>query len=107
MAKNYLSGLDDDLKKSLQEQLRILWTHTSNAIEGNTLTLGETYQVLTEGLTINGKPLSHHNEVVGHAKAIDLIQEYTQKNTPITPQEIFDLHQTVQTQVILSVWTVT
>ena len=104
MAKNYLSGLDDDLKKSLQEQLRILWTHTSNAIEGNTLTLGETYQVLTEGLTINGKPLSHHNEVVGHAKAIDLIQEYTQKNTPITPQEIFDLHQTDQTQVIMDMY---
>ena len=71
MATNYLSGLDNDLKRSLQEQLRILWTHNSNAIEGNSLTLGETYQVLTEGLTINGKPLSHHNEVVGHAKAID------------------------------------
>ncbi len=48
MANNYLSVLDDDLKKSLQEQLRILWTYTSSAIEENTLTLGETYQVLTE-----------------------------------------------------------
>ncbi len=104
MANNYLSILDDDLKKSLQEQLRILWTYTSSAIEGNTLTLGETYQVLTEGLTINGKPLSHHNEVVGHAKAIDLIQTYTQKNSQIIFQEIFDLHKAVQSQVIIDIY---
>ena len=104
MAKNYLSDLDSDLKQSLQSQLRVLWTHNSSAIEGNTLTLGETYHVLTEGLTINGKPLSHHNEVVGHAKAIDLILKYSQKNTKFTTQEIFDLHKAIQSQVIIDIY---
>ena len=54
----FLKGFDDDLKKALITQLRDLWSHTSTAIEGNTLTLGETAFVLEEGLTISGKPLT-------------------------------------------------
>ncbi len=104
MAENYISGLDDDLKLSLQNQLKILWTYNSSAIEGNTLSLGETYHVLTEGLTINGKPLSHHNEVVGHARAVDLIQNYARRNTEISEHDIFDLHKAVQSQVIVDVY---
>jgi len=104
MAKNYLSDLDNDLKQSLQNQLRLLWTHNSSAIEGNSLTLGETYQVLTEGLTINGKPLSHHNEVVGHAKAIDLIHSFAKINTKMTNQEIFELHKAIQSEVIIDIY---
>jgi hypothetical protein len=38
----FLRGLAEDVKINLLEQLRVLWTHTSTAIEGNTLTLGET-----------------------------------------------------------------
>lgn len=36
---------------------RIVTTYSSNAIEGNTLTLSETKVVIEEGLTIAGKPL--------------------------------------------------
>ncbi len=74
----FLNGLDDDLRKALLIQFRNLWTHTSTAIEGNTLTLGETAFVLEEGLTISGKPLKYHEEVVGHARAIDLIYDFIQ-----------------------------
>ena len=41
-----LQGLDNDIRDILLAQLRNLWTHTSTAIEGNTLTLGETAFVL-------------------------------------------------------------
>ena len=37
-------------------------TYNSNAIEGNTLTLRETYLILEEGITIRGKPLKDHVE---------------------------------------------
>lgn len=67
----FLSDLDKDLQKVLLIQLRNLWTHTSTAIEGNTLTLGETAFVLEEGLTISGKPLKDHQEVVGQIRAGD------------------------------------
>jgi Fic family protein len=101
---NFLSGLDNDLQKALLIQLRNLWTHTSTAIEGNTLTLGETAFVLEEGLTISGKPLKDHEEVVGHARAIDLVYDLVHNNTAFTEKELFSLHKAVQTQVIIDVY---
>ena len=42
----FLQDLDNDIRDALLIQLRNLWTHTSTAIEGNTLTLEETAFVL-------------------------------------------------------------
>jgi len=50
-----------------------IWTCSSIAIEGNTFTLGDTFELLEYGLTVSGKPISEHQEVMGHAKAITLI----------------------------------
>jgi Fic family protein len=60
----FFNHLDSDLKAALKAQLRDLWTHTSTALEGNTLTLGETKFVIEEGLTVSGKPLKDHQEMV-------------------------------------------
>jgi len=101
---NFLHSLDKDLRKALLIQLRNLWTHTSTAIEGNTLTLGETAFVLEEGLTISGKPLKDHEEVVGHARAIDLVYDLIQNETVFTKNELFALHKAVQTKEIVDVY---
>ncbi len=92
----FLDGLDSDLRLSLINQLRDLWTHNSTAIEGNTLTLGDTHFVLEEGLTISGKPLKDHQEIIGHAKAIELI--YKSLSAPLTESFLFDLHKAVLTE---------
>ncbi len=101
---NFLRNLDKDLQKVLIVQLRNLWTHTSTAIEGNTLTLGETAFVLEEGLTVSGKPLKDHEEVVGHAKAIDLIYELVANQSVFSENQLFDLHKAVQTQQVVDVY---
>ncbi len=101
---NFLNGLDQDLQKALLTQLRNLWTHTSTAIEGNTLTLGETAFVLEEGLTISGKPLKDHEEVVGHARAIDLLYALLENEKPISEQWLFDLHRAVQTGLVIDIY---
>jgi Fic family protein len=95
---DFLKNLDNDIRDALLIQLRNLWTHTSTAIEGNTLTLGETAFVLEEGLTIAGKPLKDHEEVVGHAKAIDLVYDLIRRESQLTEKDLFDLHKTVQTE---------
>ena len=100
----FLQNLDKDLQKALITQLRNLWTHTSTAIEGNTLTLGETAFVLEEGLTVSGKPLKDHEEVVGHARAIDLIYGLLAQGTPLNEEALFNLHKAVQTHVVLDVY---
>ncbi len=99
---SFLQGLDNDLKHSLLKQLRDLWTHNSTAIEGNTLTLGDTHFVLEEGLTISGKPLSDHQEVIGHASAIELL--YQALNEPISETFLFNLHQAIHTQIVTDIY---
>ena len=101
---DFLKNLDDDLKKALLIQLRNLWTHTSTAIEGNTLTLGETAFVLQEGLTVSGKPLKDHQEVVGHARAIDLLYEFLEEGRTFDEADLFALHKAVQTEVVVDIY---
>lgn len=101
---DFLKDMDNDLKKALLIQLRNLWTHTSTAIEGNTLTLGETAFVLEEGLTIAGKPLKDHQEVVGHARAIDLVYACLEQGRPFTGAGLFALHKAVQTEIVVDVY---
>lgn len=101
---DFLKDLDNDIRDALLAQLRNLWTHTSTAIEGNTLTLGETAFVLEEGLTISGKPLKDHEEVVGHAKAIDLVYDFIRRESQLTEKDLFDLHKAVQTERVVDVY---
>ena len=101
---DFMKNLDKDLRQALLVQVRNLWTHTSTAIEGNTLTLGETSFVLEEGLTVSGKPLKDHEEVVGHARAIDLIYDLMERGASFGEQELFNLHKAVQTQVVVDVY---
>ena len=98
----FMDGLDSDIKQSLLNQLRDIWTHTSTAIEGNTLTLGDTKFILEEGLTVSGKPIKDHEEVIGHAKAIELI--YSMIGREITENDLFDLHKAIQTEHITDIY---
>lgn len=81
----------------------MLWTHTSTAIEGNTLTLGETAFVLSEGLTIGGKPLKDHRDVEGHALAVTTLYDLLEKDE-ITAADLFALHKLVIAERILDVY---
>lgn len=85
---DFLKDLDKDIRDALLIQLRNLWTHSSTAIEGNTLTLGETAFVLEEGLTVSGKPLKDHQEVVGHARAIDLVYGLIRREAALTEKDL-------------------
>lgn len=98
----FAEGLDSDIRAALMAQLRNLWTHTSTALEGNTLTLGETAFVIEEGLTVSGKPLKHHQEVVGHARAVDLLYALLGTDT-ITESDLFSLHRAVQTEEVIDI----
>ena len=98
----FLEGLDRDIAEAAKGQIRSLWTHTSTAIEGNTLTLGETDFVLREGLTVSGRPLKDHNEVIGHAKAINLMAESL--DGEISEAKLFELHKAIQTELVTDIY---
>src|SRR5690625_147679 len=63
---------------SLREKLLLEWTYHSNAIEGNTLTINET-KVVLEGITVGGKTIREHLEVINHRDAITYVEEIVQK----------------------------
>jgi len=76
----------------LKKLYDVRFTYHSNAIEGNTLTQSETEMVLEHGLTIGGKTLAEHLEVIGHKEAIDYIEQLAGQETVISEREIKDLH---------------
>ncbi len=98
----FLQPLDEDIKQAVFNQIRELWTHYSTALEGNTLTLGDTNYLLSEGLTISGKPIKDHQEVIGHANAIDTL--YQSLSQPLTQEIVFALHRAVQTEIVSDIY---
>ncbi|MFP7176526.1 Fic family protein [Priestia filamentosa] len=80
--------------KSLREKLLLEWTYNTNAIEGNTLTINET-KVVLEGITVGGKTMREHLEVINHRDAIAYVEEIVQKGEPLTEWQIKNLHRLV------------
>jgi Fic family protein len=79
---------------SLREDLILRWTYHSNAIEGNTLTLNET-KVVLEGITIGGKLLREHLEVINHKDAIFYVEAIGRGQETLSEWQIKNLHQLV------------
>lgn len=79
----------------IAQALEIEYTYESNRIEGNTLTLRETDLVVNHGLTISGKSMREHLEVINHQEAIDYIKEMVLKRIRLTERELLNLHNLI------------
>lgn len=80
--------------KSLDDYFRIGFTYSSNALEGNTLTISETKILLENGITVGGRPLKDCYEAVGHGAAYDFMLELArQQDMKITADTIKKLHR--------------
>jgi len=84
--------------KSLRESNILDWTYHSNAIEGNTLTLRET-QVVLEGITIGGKSVFEHLEVINHKDAILFLEELVKTNTELSEWNIKNIHTLILKEI--------
>lgn len=99
---NRIDKLKSELDKLRQfdsyriaQALELEYTFESNRIEGNTLTLRETDLVLNEGLTISGKSMREHLEVLNHQEAIYYIKEFVQKKSSINERELLVIHNLI------------
>jgi Fic family protein len=96
--KAWLDGFrpfEPTIVAELKKLYDVRFTYNSNAIEGNTLTQSETELVLTKGITVGGKTLDEHLEVIGHKDAIDYIESLAQKDTGINEWEIKQIHNLI------------
>lgn len=83
-----------NILNKIHENLIIEWTYNSNAIEGNTLTIYET-KVVLEGITVGGKSLKEHLEVINHKEAIDYLEKLISNQISLSEFEIKNIHSLI------------
>lgn len=94
---NKLRPLPKSAVQKLREKFQIEMTYNSNAIEGNSLTLKETFLVINEGITVKGKPLKDHLEAKDHHAALEYLYDLVDKDKKHTISEMMirNLHQII------------
>ncbi|MGD0187099.1 MAG: Fic family protein [Roseiarcus sp.] len=79
----------------LQKHYDVELTYASNAIEGNTLTLRETAEVIEHGITVGGKSLRDHLEAVDHYEALQWVRGLAATTTPLGEGTVVELHRRI------------
>jgi Fic family protein len=105
---NELSALKaelDALRPLTELQLQRLWpqwasedalfVYATNAIEGSTMTLAETTVVLESGITIGGKTVQEHLDILNGQQAYQLMLEVARSKKSIDVDVIFALHRAI------------
>jgi Fic family protein len=94
-----LRPLSPEAVASLAAAWDVRMVYESNAIEGNSLTLSETERVLSQGVTVSGKPLKDHLEALNLAKAWEQVKAMAKTDAFLTERHLLDLHRIVLTRV--------
>jgi Fic family protein len=81
-----------ELWPAVFEKLKLLWTADSNAIEGSSLSFGDTKFFLETGLTVEGKPLKDFLDARNHHDAIGMLFELAGQARPITEGALKELN---------------
>jgi len=90
-----LRPLSEEVLSNLKDKFEIDMSYHSNAIEGNRLTLRETWLVIKKGITISGKSLEEHLEATNHREAIELMEKSARKNEKIAEIDVLNLHAVI------------
>jgi Fic family protein len=84
----------------INDQLRVLLTYHSNAIEGNTLSLRETQLVIEYEMTVGGHSLREHLEATNHVQAFADLTDLIAQPTTISREVILRLNGLVVDKLI-------
>lgn len=88
-----LRPLPPDIVGRIEQKLRIESSYHSNAIEGNSLTLGETRSLILHGLTAHGKSMRDHMDIEGHDVAVKAIEDAVRREEELNEVTIRNLHR--------------
>ena len=86
--------------RSLLDDFTIRYAHHTTAIEGNTLTLEETQVVLEHGVTVGGKTVREHLEVLNVRDAWERLMGAVQPGTPLTEDLVLDVHKVLMKGIL-------
>jgi len=85
--------------ESLRKKFEVEMTYNSNGIEGNRLSLKETFLVIEKGMTIGGKSVKEHLEAVNHKEALLVLEKLADKKTEIREADILQLHCIIMSKI--------
>lgn len=88
-----LRPIQPEQEQRILQKFRLDWNYHSNAIEGNSLTLGETRAFLLEGLTAKGKPFKDHLDIRGHNQLILFLEDFVRQKQILTEAAIREMHK--------------
>ena len=88
-----LRPLPADVVGRIEQKLRLESNYHSNAIEGNSLTLGETRSLILHGLTAHGKPMRDHLDIEGHDEVVKAIEDAVEINEELNEVFTRNLHK--------------
>lgn len=88
-----LRPLPSDVLARVEQKLRIESNYHSNAVEGNSLTLGETRSLILHGLTASGKPMRDHLDIEGHDEAVKAMESAVREKELLNEVFIRNLHK--------------
>ena len=87
-----LRPLSTEQELKIMQKFRLDWNYHSNHLEGNSLTFGETKNLILHGITAQGKPLKDHFEITGHNEALNWVIDLVKEERPLTENFIRELH---------------
>ncbi len=98
--RDQVGALSPDFAPQLRQIFRLKNIYETNAIEGSTLTIGETRLVVMEGLTISGKPLEDTLAAKNLSFALDYFEGLAKRDgDPIKAHDIRQIHQAILQEI--------
>ncbi|PZM84798.1 Fic family protein [Candidatus Gracilibacteria bacterium] len=85
--------------KELQKSLGVFFTYHSNAIEGNSISLGETKLILEDGISIGGKTIRELQETLNHKELLEFLYSFLEKDEEISEDLIKKIHSIIMKNI--------
>lgn len=86
--------------QSLRQTFVVRYAHETTAIEGNTLSLSETQVVLEDGITIGGKSIREHLEVLNIRDALQWLETVVGEDTPVDERTVLEMHRIIMAGIL-------
>ncbi|SMB92032.1 Fic/DOC family protein [Desulfonispora thiosulfatigenes DSM 11270] len=93
--KNILESkkpIPEDNLKVIKEKVWLEWIYNSLALDGNSLTLNETKDVL-EGKVLDSKTPREQQEVLNHKEVIEYIENLVAKKEPLKEEQLQEINK--------------
>ena len=87
--------------QSYERAFEVEYTHNSNAIEGNTLTLMETKLILEDAISPGGKSLREIYEATNHQKAYRYVKACIAQKLPLSEKIVKDIHAILMENILV------